>query len=824
MEAWFEGRGYAPFPFQRAVWAAYLNGESGLVHASTGTGKTYAAWMGAVAEWLAEHPDPATWAAYRTKRNTAPELRVLWITPMRALATDTANALRGPLADLGIPWTLETRTGDTTATERGRQSKRLPTALVTTPESLSLLLARENARELFGALRLVVVDEWHELMASKRGTQTELGLARLRRWVPALRTWGLSATLGNLAAAQAALLGVGAGGAPNPGRVVQGDIPKQITIDSVIPAEMSRFPWAGHLGLNLLPQVVDIIENAASTLVFTNTRAQTETWYQALLDARPDWAGIVALHHSSLDPAARRWVEDGLRAGTLKAVVCTSSLDLGVDFSPVAGVVQVGSPKGVARLLQRAGRSGHQPGAPSRVTCVPTHAFELAEVAAVREAARAGQIEARPPVENALDVLVQHLVTVALGGGFTPDALYDEVRTAHAYRDLSRAAWAWCLLFVTQGGAALGAYDAYRKVVRGDDGVYRVQDRRIAQAHRMSIGTITGDAALKVKYLKGPTIGTIEESFISRLQPGDKFTLAGKVLTFVSVRDMTVNVRRAQNKRGIIPRWMGGRLPLSDELTGALLRQLGAAADGVLASEELRALAPVLQLQAKWSAIPRPGMTLIEQVKTREGYHLFFFPFAGRLVHEGLAALTAYRLSRAQPLTLTLVANDYGFELLADEPPPLEAALAAGLLGTANLAADIEASMNAAEMARRQFREVARVSGLVLERFPGGQKSAKQMQMSSGLLFDVLDKYDADNLLLAQARREVLDQQLEQARLAQTLARVAAGELVVTRPPRPTPLAFPLLVSRLRQTVSSETLEDRVAKMIGQFEQVAGED
>jgi ATP-dependent Lhr-like helicase len=265
-------------------------------------------------------------------------------------------------------------------------------------------------------------------------------------------------------------------------------------------------------------------------------------------------------------------------------------------------------------------------------------------------------------------------------------------------------------------------------------------------------------------------------------------------------------------------------LPLSDELTGALLRQLGAAGDGVFESDELRALMPVLRLQAKWSAIPGPGMTLIEQVKTREGYHLFFFLFAGRLVHEGLAALTAYRLSQHAPLTLTLVANDYGFELLSDEEPPLQMALDAGLLGTANLSADIEASMNAAEMARRQFREVARVSGLVMERFPGGHKSAKQMQMSSGLLFDVLDKYDADNLLLQQARREVLAQQLEQSRLARALERVAAGEFVVTEPPRPTPLAFPLMVSRLRQTVSSETLENRVAKMIGQFERVAGED
>ncbi|MEO0563095.1 MAG: ligase-associated DNA damage response DEXH box helicase, partial [Chloroflexota bacterium] len=740
LDTWFSERGYTPFDFQREVWVAYTYRESGLIHAATGTGKTYAAWLGAVGAWLDAHPDETNWETYRTNRNAAPKLQVLWLTPMRALANDTANALRAPLVELDIPWTLETRTGDTSSSVRNRQSKRLPTALVTTPESLSLLLARANAHQLFGDLRLVVVDEWHELMASKRGTQTELCLARLRRWFPALQTWGLSATIGNLDTASVALLGVNAEGKPNPGRLVQGDIPKTVTIDSIIPAEMSRFPWAGHLGLRLLPQVIEKIDAAGSTLVFTNTRHQTEIWYQALLDARPDWAGLVALHHSALDRSTRSWVEDGLRDGSLKAVVCTSSLDLGVDFSPVEQVLQVGSPKGIARLLQRAGRSGHQPGAASRVTCVPTHAFELVETAAVREAAAQGHIEARPPIDNPLDVLVQHIVTIGLGGGFTPDDLYDEVRTAYAYKHLTREAWEWALLFVTQGGDALGAYDQYRKVVSDEDGIYRVPDRKIAQAHRMSIGTITSDAMLKVQYLKGPVIGTLPESFVSRLQPGDKFTLAGKVLTYVNIREMTVRVRRAKSKKGIIPRWLGGRLPLSDTLTEAILSQLASAEAGVFESDEMRALIPILQLQEVWSALPAPGRLLIERTKTRDGFHTFFYPFAGRLVHEGLAALTAYRLSQAAPITFTVVANDYGFELLSPDEPSLDDALP-NLFRTEGLAEDIEASMNAAEMARRQFREIARVSGLVMERFPGGQRTSKQLQASAGLLYDVLSEH-----------------------------------------------------------------------------------
>lgn len=767
--------------------------------------------------WLAAHPPPYA----STKRTAAPPLQVLWITPLRALAADTAEALLAPLHELGLPWTVETRTSDTAASARNRQRDRLPTALITTPESLSLLLARPNAADLFQSLQAIIVDEWHELMATKRGVQTELALARLRRWRPGLRIWGLSATIGNLETALQTLLGNAdyATGEIPCGHLVRGDLSKCIEFTSLIPAQVERFPWAGHLGLSLLPRVVELVEANRTTLIFTNTRSQTERWYQELLEAKPEWASELALHHSSLDAATRSWVETELRNGRLRCVVCTSSLDLGVDFPAVDAVLQVGSPKGVARLMQRAGRSGHQPGVASRVVCVPTHVLELLEVSAARTAMDNGQIEARSPVENPLDVLVQHLVTIGLGGGFTSAELYREVRTAYAYRGLTPVEWQWAIDFVTSGGNALKSYAQYNRVVQ-QDGHYSVTDQQIVQIHRMSIGMIVSDALLQVQYLRGNKIGQIEESFVARLKPGDRFTLAGHVLEFVRLHEMKVWVRKATGAKGVIPRWAGGTLPLSDELTDAIRLRLAEARDGIYHDREMAALQPLFAVQARWSAIPAVDELLIETTKTREGYHIFFYPFEGRLVHEGLAALIAYRLAQRQPITFTLAANEYGFELLAPEPPSLEPAQA--LFSTAHLLEDILHSLNAAEMAKRQFREIARVAGLVIQRFPGGQKTTRQLQASSSLVYEVLQDYDSGNLLLAQAETEVLQRQLEASRLQKALERIAQSRMTITKPPRPTPFAFPLLVDRLRQTVSSETLEDRIRKLQLRYEQWAG--
>ena len=626
VEAWYTNRGWSPFDFQREVWDAYARGESGLIHAATGTGKTYAAWMGAIIEALAEQPQPRK---ARRRADTMP-LRVLWITPLRALAADTEQALRQPIEELGLPWSVESRTGDTSPSRRARQREQLPTALVTTPESLSLLLCRQDSAELFLDLRCVVVDEWHELLSTKRGVQVELSLARLRRLCPALRTWGVSATLGNLQEAADTLLGFDATATPRPYRLVRGVVPKMVEVEALVPETMDRFPWAGHLNTKLLPEVMRRLAAAESAIVFTNTRSQCEIWFQSIIAANPSWFEFTAIHHGSLSRAQREDVEDGLRSGRYRVVVATSSLDLGVDFAPVDLVMQVGSPKGVARLLQRAGRSGHNPGRVSRIVCVPTHAFELVEVAAARAAIEAGAIESRDPLDRPLDLLAQHLVTLALGGGFTRHDVLGELRTTRAYHLLTEQELDWVIDFVTRGGEALRAYPEYARVV-DDDGVFRVTDRRVALRHVLNIGTIVSDAAIAVRYLKGGRLGTVEESFVSRLSPGDKFIFAGTPLEFVRLRDLTAWVKRAKGMSGAIPRWMGARMPLSTELAAAVRDRLEEARRGEYRSPEMQAVRPVLTMQAERSVIPRPDELLIERTETRDGHHLFVYPLS--LIH-----------------------------------------------------------------------------------------------------------------------------------------------------------------------------------------------
>ncbi len=806
LAGWFERRGWRPFPFQREVWTAHARGQSGLLHATTGSGKTYAVWFAALIEALRGG----------ARRAPARPHTVLWLTPMRALAADTARALAEPLAELGLDWTVGQRTGDTASAERARQQRRPPTALVTTPESLSVMLAQADAASVLGNVRLVVVDEWHELLGSKRGVQAQLALARIARLSPGVRIWGLSATIGNLDQAREALLGSIAG----PGVLVQGKVPRQVVVDTVIPDVPDRFPWAGHLGMRMVEPVAREIEAAATTLVFTNVRSQAEQWYQALLEARPDWAGLIALHHGSLDRQLRDWVELGLKEGRLKAVVCTSSLDLGVDFLPVERVIQVGSPKGIARLLQRAGRSGHAPGRVSRISCVPTHSFELIEAAAARVAAADRRVETRLPPRAPIDVLVQHLVTMALGGGFEPDALYEEVCTTWAYRSLPRVDFDWALDFVTRGGS-LHAYPEYRKVERGEDGRHRVVDRAIARRHRMSIGTITADSAMDVRFLGGGRIGTVEESFVTRLKPGQAFLLGGRLLSLVRIREMTAYVQRAKPGTASVPRWMGGRSPLSTELADAVVEMIGRAARGDRSLPELRAVARLVELQQRWSVVPGADELLIETVRTREGHHLFCFPFAGRLVHTGLASLFGWRASRGAPNTFSVAVSDYGFELLSPLPVDWRAAFAGDLLDGGDLQQHLLESLNAGELARRQFREIARVSGLVFTGFPGQPKRARELQASAGLLHDVFEKHDPGNLLLAQAREEVMREELDLVRLAATLERMRSKALRMVEVEHPTPFAFPLMAARIREKVSTEKVGDRIARMVADLERAA---
>ena len=809
IQAWFKAQGWQPFEFQREVWQGMLQNRWGLLHASTGSGKTLASWFGALL------------LCQKRAQIQVTGLRVLWITPMRALAADTTLTLEQSALNLVPHWRVEMRTSDTTAGLRAKQNKSLAQTLVTTPESLSLLLTNPDAKARLSQVQVVIVDEWHELMGSKRGVQVQLALARLAHWQPDLVVWGMSATLANLPEALQTLC---LSTTKRP-MLVSDNHHKVIHVDTLLPAQVDRFAWAGHLGLTLAPQVAVQILSAQSSLVFVNTRSQAERWYQALLDVEPSLAGVLALHHGSLDQSVRQWVEKGLKQGELRAVVCTASLDLGVAFLPVQRVLQIGSAKGVARLLQRAGRAGHAPGRISRITLVPTNSLEILEAVAAQDAVKHRCIEARTSPTAPMDVLVQHLVTVALGGGFSPDDLFNEIKTSAAYRHLTRDQWTWALSFVSNGGSALGAYPDYQRVHPDEFGIWRVPDRALARRHRMSVGTITSDSMMTVRYWGarggGSRLGQVEESFIARLKRGDCFTFAGRLLELVRVQDMTAFVRRAQGTRAAVPRWMGGNMPLSSTLSDAMLKRLDQWREGALRddnSPDWQAILPLLETQRDWSALPGTHCLLVEWWKSREGTHLFFYPFAGRHVHLGLSSLLAWRIAQQQPLTFSLAVNDYGFEMLCAQSLDVSTVIDSQLLSIDNLASDIQASLNAGELAQRRFREIARVAGLVFQGYPGAKKTTRQVQASSSLFYQVFENHDPDNQLLLQAREEVLRMELDIERLQGTLNRLRGLPIVLRQLERPTPFALPLVVERLRERLSTEKLSERVARLVRDLE------
>jgi ATP-dependent Lhr-like helicase len=803
-QAWFSQKGWTPFPFQEATWRAYLQGESGVLNAPTGSGKTYALFLPILLEGLHNMAsDP----------KAGKGLQAIWITPIKALMKDIRAAGQQAIDDLGMDWTVEIRSGDTSSSVRARQRRKPPQILITTPESLHLLLASKGYSNLFKSLQAVVVDEWHELLGSKRGVQVELGLSRLKGIRSDLKVWGISATIGNMEEAVDVLHGSDADRA----RVIRANVKKSIEVMPVMPDEMDRFPWAGHLGTRLVDKVLPIIHSSGSTLIFTNTRAQCEIWYQKLLEADEDLAGQIAMHHGSISRELRDWVENALHEEQLKAVVCTSSLDLGVDFRPVQTIVQIGSPKGVARFVQRAGRSGHQPGALSRIYFVPTHAWELVEVAALRSAIKEEVVENRVPYVRSFDVLVQYLVTLAVSEGFRPGEIFEEIKKTFSFQSVSEEEWAWALDFIVTGGSSLEAYDEYRKVVV-EEGIYQVTSRRVAMRHRMSIGTINSDGTLLVKYVGGKRLGSIEEWFIAQLSPGDVFWFAGRSLELVRVKEMTVQVKRTKKKTGKIPSWQGGRMPLSTQLGDMLRRTMEEFIQGDSEEEELKKLAPVLEVQTQRSQLPGAASFLMEYFQDREGYHLLMYPYEGRYVHEGMGALIAYRIGKIQPLSFSIAMNDYGFELLSDSPIPIEEALAQDLFSTKNLMEDIRASVNAAEMARRKFRDIASIAGLIFKGYPGKPKRDRHIQANSQLFFEVFSDYEPNHLLLLQAYEEVLTFGLQEMRLRQALERIEAQEKVLSRPQKATPLAFPIMIDRIRSRLSSERLEDRIKRMRRELE------
>ncbi len=821
IDAWLATNNRHPFLFQQQAWQHIIDKKSGLVNAPTGCGKTYSVFIGAVIDFINENP-----ATYTSKKKNG--LQLLWVTPLRALAKDIGRAMEEVIIDLGMQWQVAIRNGDTPVSERQKQKRQMPEVLIITPESLHLLLAQKDNALVFHTLKILAVDEWHEVLGSKRGVQVELAVSRIVRMTDRkISVWGISATIGNLEQAKEVLLC----SSKEEGVIVKADVKKQIKVIPVIPDEIEKYPWAGHLGIKLVQKVIPIIKDNTTTLIFINTRGMSERWYQALLETAPELSGAIALHHGSMEQELRLWVEDNLHTGKLKAVVCTASLDLGVDFRPVDTVIQVGSPKGVARFLQRAGRSGHQPDAVSRIYFLPTHSLELVEVAALKAAMEINYIESKEPMILCFDVLIQFLSTLAVGDGFVPDKIYKEIKNTYCYQHITEEEWQEILFFLVQGGRALAQYDEYKKI-EVIDGVYKITNRRLAMRHRMHIGTIVSDAMLKVKFLSGGYIGVIEEWFISRLEAGDVFTLAGRNLEFVMIKDMHVLVRKSNAKKSIVPSWMGGRMSLTANL-GLMLRKKMNEAQADLKpakrsgqktktgidNEELIALQPLFDLQKELSIIPAENELLIEHIENKEGFHVFVYPFEGRLVHEAMAAILAYRISKITPITFSIAMNDYGFELLSDQPIPLDDTNVQELFTLDNLLADIQKSVNSTEMARRKFRDIAVIGGLIFQGMPGEKVKARHIQSSASLLFNVFAEYDPNNILLKQAYREVLDQQMEEVRLRNALQRINEGNIVIRFPQRLTPFCFPIIVDGLsRYNLSSEKFEDRVRRMQAQLE------
>jgi ATP-dependent Lhr-like helicase len=816
---WFAEKGWKPFPFQKQCWESYWQGRHFLLHSSTGSGKTLAACLGPLIEFLSLPGDSSRWNR-RGKKPASPPLEVLWLTPLRALSADTARALMAPIEELGLPWTVECRTGDTPQSLKARQRRYLPTCLITTPESLSLLLSYPESSHQFRHLRMVVVDEWHELLGTKRGIQAELTLSRIRKLAPSAVHCGLSATLGNLQQSMACLIGATRFQSGN-WQVIRGARHRKIKISTVAPKRIERFPWAGHLGLTMAPQVAAAIDKGGSSLVFTSTRNQAENWYRALLHQRPDWAGSLALHHGSLDGKTRKWVEEGMKTGKLQATVCTSSLDLGVDFSPVTQVVQIGSPKGIARLVQRAGRSGHQPNSTSLVQFVPTHAFELLEMAAAtRLLTDDRQYEPRPVMNAPLDCLIQHAVTLACAGPYSKEQLSEEINDCLAYQQLSAEQLNWVIDFIHHGGSALKAYPDFHRV-NELDGKYQVVDSKIAKTHRLAIGTIVSDLSVQVQFANGQRLGTVEENFIGRLKPGDAFHFAGRSLELVQLREGIAVVRKSKKPARMTPRWLGGRLPMSSNLAAEVRKLLDELSRGQPATKELHSIREMLNLQNVWSRIPAEDEILVESYINRGRYQVFVFTMEGRLVHEGIAPLVAYRLSQREPRTMMLAVNDYGWMLDSDTPILPAPDLLREMLNPENLQIDLENCLNSTELAKRRFREIAQIAGLIHPGFPGQPKRARHLQASSNMFYDALSNYDPDNLLLQQARKELLERELEWERLKSMLDRVARQSILWQTPKAYTPFAFPLVVEKLRERVSSETLDQRIQKLLAPLVRMA---
>lgn len=794
IQSWFLTKGWEPRKFQVDAWKAYLKGQDGLVSVSTGFGKTYAGCLAALSELVMEKADPAG-------------IHILYISPLRALSADIIKSLRAPIDEMKLPYTVESRTGDTTSTDRLKQRKNPPSILVTTPESFNLLLISEEFREAIKKCRLVVVDEWHELMGNKRGVQIQLCLSHLRSMNPHIRIWGLSATLGNPDLAGRVLTGHKTNYA-----FVTEPVHKEIEIDCLLPDEIDSFPWSGHLGTAMMEKVVNHLDLKYSCLLFTNTRNQAERWFAEIKNLRPEWEGVMALHHSSVDREMREAVEHGIKTGDLKLVVCTSSLDLGVDFPMVERVYQIGSPKSISRFIQRAGRSGHTPSGVPRIFFVPTHALELFEYLATELAIDRGLKEEITPPELSFDVLSQHMVTLAANEGLDLDKAFEEVKSTYSFRNIQKYDFENIVAFLTHGGKSLSAYPDYHRL-KEFRGRFLVPDKRMIQEHMMNIGTITSDPSIKIKFMRGGSLGSVEESFVGRLKKGDRFVFAGKSLEYVLMKDLTLFVKLAPPGAGITAIWGGQRLPLSSLLCEHLKEVFELIEKGKYNHPMVEYLSPIIEVQKALSRLPGRNYLLMEETATKEGKHLFIFPFEGQRVHEALASLLSVRMSELSKATFSFAVSEYGLEILAPTDFDFPMDKMRDLLSSKNLAADIQKSLNMTQLAKKQFREISQVSGLIHQNRAGNKRTMKNLQMSSSLIFDVFSAYEPEQPFFHQSYEEVKFFQFQEDRLRTVLEKLEQLPFENYKTIRPSPLAFPLIIERVGSRVSSESLQDRLLRM-----------
>jgi ATP-dependent Lhr-like helicase len=775
--AWFAARGWAPHAHQLAMLEAARAGRSALLIAPTGGGKTLSGFLPSLIE-LAEAP--------------ASGLHTLYISPLKALAVDIHRNLEAPVAEMQLPIAAETRTGDTPQAKRARQREKPPQMLMTTPESLALMIADPKAKQIFATLRCVIIDEIHALAGTKRGDLLALGLARLARIAPQARRVGLSATV-----AEPEALGRWLGsGLDAPVERILGRSGARPELAIMVPE--ARMPWAGHMGLHALPEIYAAIRNAGTTLVFVNTRAQAELIFQALWRINDDNLPI-GVHHGSLAVEQRRKVEAAMAAGKLRGIVATSSLDLGIDWGAVDLVIQVGAPKGVTRLLQRIGRSNHRLDKPSRAILVPANRFEVLECRAAVEAIEERELDGLPPKQGGLDVLAQHILGMAVAGPFLADDLYEEVRKAQPYAELPRKDFDDALAFVADGGYALSSYDRFKRLFRAADGRWHVIGPRVALQYRLNIGTIVQEPMLHVKLVRGPKLGEVEEYFVQGLEVGDTFLFAGQTLRFEGVRETTCDVTRASGDEPKVPAYAGGRLPLTTQLS----RRVRGLLEDRNAWRELPAeVRDWLRIQQWRSILPRRDGLLVETFPRGSRNFLVAYCFEGRNAHQTLGMLLTRRMERAGLKPLGFVATDYVIAVWSLRPArQIDALFAEDMLGD-----DLEEWMSESSMLKRTFRNVGVIAGLIDRQYPGQKKTGRQVLFNSDLIYDVLRKHEPDHVLLRATRADAATGLTDVRRLGNMLARVR-GRITHRHLDRVSPLAVPVLLEIGREQVQGTAID-----------------